>query len=253
MANNKNNVIKLARNTKKIIGIISTLLILFFGWLKLKGVPIGFIVNTVSADVILKASLVIYFMSWISGTINDTDDQELVYAIAPNQGRFPWQGIILCALVATVFAVLCFVNSARHFSIVLAIFLLSDIFAWQYMIKKLLKDIIKDSRQEFVKNNEHTKVLKLDLVIKYLSGNWKWLRYAYGGLIVIIIIVMSYTELPQMMSQLYPAIPKDTYISFSIFFYVISFETWIWYMRIKSRIEQKTIDHVDQNYKLESK
>ncbi len=234
----------IARSMRMVIRSLGFLLFLVFSWLKLKGVPIGETVGSISGQIFLKLSLIIYYFSWVYGAINDTNDQELVLCKAPNQGNFPWQGLILCIIIALVFGLLCFVQSSKHFSVILGCFQVVTVLSWLYFTKKIMKPAINRSQEKYDSEGNQSNALKLEIVWEYLTGQWQWYRFLYGGLLVILIIVMSFSKLPQFLSSIYSPIPPDTYLSLTIFFYVLTFEGWIWIKRVNSKISQNTVDYV---------
>lgn len=65
---NMNTKILFARYTKTVIWIISTLLASYFTFLQVRDAQIGAFVNTVSADIIWRIALVIYYLCWVFGT-----------------------------------------------------------------------------------------------------------------------------------------------------------------------------------------
>ncbi len=241
--NEKNIVIVMARTMRTIIKTLAAILVFVYGWLKLGSLPIGAIVGGISDDVLVKIALCIYFLSWVAGTMNDTDEQETAYAKAPNQGRFPWQGVAVCIIVAAVFGILCCVDSAKWFGFWLAVFLALNIGGYCYL-RSVIEPVMTQSKDEYNKDHNTLSILKLEIVQTYLIGNWQWYRFTYGFAVIGLIITMCYSQLPDVLNAKYPAIPPQSYIALSVFFYVITFEGWIWIMRIWSKQAQRTVDFV---------
>jgi hypothetical protein len=46
----------------------------------------------------------------------------------------------------------------------------------------------------------------------------------------------SFSRLPQLLNSVYPAIPAENYLALSVLLYVITFEGWIWAMRIWAKV-----------------
>jgi hypothetical protein len=118
----KSRTIAIARSTRQLIKIMASVLVFAFGWLKLQGLELAPIAKELPASVILKLSLALYFACWVYGTLKDTNFQEYVYEKAPNRGRLPVVGIILCTLLAFIFGLMCLVKTYQQFAIVLTVF-----------------------------------------------------------------------------------------------------------------------------------
>jgi hypothetical protein len=220
---------------------LAGILVVIFGWLQFKGLPIGEIVGSVSGDLVVKFALCIYYLSWAAGTINDVDEQETAYAEAPNQGRLPRMGIFVAIVVAAVFGILCFVQSAQWFSVVLAGFLALNVGGYIYIIRTV-QPVAEKSEAQYLKDGDHLSVIKLGIVWKYMSGPWQVYRFVYGFLAIGVVIAASFTRLPQMLNSIYPDVPPETYVALSVLFYVVTFEGWIWAMRIWAKVAQGTAD-----------
>jgi hypothetical protein len=104
---NMNTKILFARYTKTVIWIISTLLESYFTFLQVRDAQIGAFVNTVSADIIWRIALVIYYLCWVFGTKFDTDIQELAYVEFSRKEKWPIEAIGVVLLLGAVAAVLC--------------------------------------------------------------------------------------------------------------------------------------------------
>jgi hypothetical protein len=243
MGRDKNEIIGMARTTRTIIKVLAAALGLLYVWLKLSGLPIGEIVGGISDDMLVKIALCLYFLSWVQGTLNDTNEQETAYAKAPNRGRFPREGMVACVVVAAVFAILCYVDSAKWFAFWLMLFLVANFGGYHYL-RSVVKPAMDRSRDEYKKAGDIQGGLKLEIVRAYLVGKWQWFRFAYGFAAIGVITTMCHTQLPEMLNVRWPAIPPQTYIALSIFFYVITFEGWIWVMRVWNKLAQRTVDFV---------
>src|SRR5260221_1477632 len=130
------------RTAKLLVKGAAGALVLIFGWLQLKGISFAPIAKDLSAGVVLKASLAVYYSCWVAGTLLDTDTQEKVYAAQPNRGRMPAGGFGVIALLAVVFGVLCAVKTYALFALALDTFLLLNIGTWLYLTKRLLPETI---------------------------------------------------------------------------------------------------------------
>lgn len=90
----RTEMIDLANTTRWVIHSAAGILLLFFGWLKFRGVEWTSVARDIPADLIFKGAMSLYFLCWVAGTLSDTRDQEKVYIYAPNKGSIPtwWMG-----------------------------------------------------------------------------------------------------------------------------------------------------------------
>ena len=239
----RNALTNYARTTRTVISWLAGILVIIFGWLEFRDIQIGQIVGSVSGDLLVKIALCIYYLSWVAGTINDVDEQETAYAEAPSQGKVPWKGIVVAVVVAAVFALLCYVNSAKIFSLVLAGFLVINVLGYLYILA-IISPTITKSRTQYVEQGDHCSLIKLEIVWKYMGGKWQWYRFAFGFAAIGVVMAASFSRLPQLLNSVYPAIPTENYLALSVLLYVITFEGWIWAMRIWAKVAQGTVDFI---------
>lgn len=242
----KNDIISISRKARFIVNSAILILGLIFGYLKLRGISIVPFINNLSGDFILKLSIVAYYFSWSTGTLSDIDDQEMVYIRGPENKYLPPSYLIIF-LIVIVFALLCWVKNFQGFAITLLIFWITNVFAWKYFIKYILKDIFNDSRREYQKINSFSLFEKLDIVQNYSEGNWQLIRFIVGLIMIIIIILLAFTPLSLLVSK-YLKISSEVIDAFSIFLYVIFMETVIWIMRIKMKVSLSVIEKIDKRY-----
>ena len=244
MPKDRNDLIDFARTSRKVVKWSAGVLIVFFGWLQLRDIPIGEIVGNVSGDLLTKIALSIYYLSWVAGLRNDVDEQEKAYAKSPNQGRFPWkEGILATVAIVGVFAILCVVSSATWFGVVLAVFLAINVAGYIY-IRSLIMPTIEESRKEYTKDEDQNSLFKLKIVEAYMTGPWQTYRFVYAFAAIGIVIAMGFSRLPQLLSSVYPSIPPGTYVAISVLLYVITVEGWMWLMRIWTKVARGTVDFI---------
>ena len=244
--NDKNDIISISRKARFIVNSAVIILGLIFGYLKLRGISILPFINNLSGDFILKISIVAYYFSWSTGTLSDINDMEIVYIRGPENKYLP-PGYLIASIIVIVFALLCWVKSFQGFSIVLFIFWIINLFAWKYLIKFILKNIFDDSQKEYQKINSFSLFEKLDIVQNYSEGNWQWIRFIIGLILIIIVILLAFTPLSLLVSK-YLKISSEVIDAFSVFLYVIFMETSIWIMRIKRKVSLSVIEKIDKKY-----
>lgn len=249
-AGSKSEVIRLTLSAKRFVRGLAFGLVFIFGWLKFRGVPIGLVIGNLSAAIIIKASLVLYFLSWVFGTINDANEQEILYASSPIRSRFPWQGYVLGVLLAVVFGIMCYVDTARQFAIFLGVFLAVNVIAWQYMARQLAPAFYSASKNKYTRSHAYSDLFALDIFYVYLTGSWQWRRFGYGAVVVVVLHVLVFTDLPARLENFTYPILGDTLIALSVFFYVLTFEAWIWIRRIKVKMSQETLREFSKKYRV---
>ena len=242
----KNDIISISRKARFIVNGAILILGLLFGYLKLRGISIIPFINNLSGDFILKISIVAYYFSWSAGLLSDIDDQEIVYIRSPENKYLP-PAYFIASIIVIVFALLCWVKSFKEFAIVLLIFWIINVFAWKYFIKFILKNIFDDSQKEYQKINSFSLFEKLDIVQNYSEGNWQWIRFIIGLILIIIVILLAFTPLSLLVSK-YLKISSEVIDAFSVFLYVIFMETSIWIMRIKMKVSLSVIEKIDKKY-----
>ena len=134
----KNYVIKLISNSKLIIRLFAGVVAIFYGWLKFHGLDIGPVVSSVSTELLLKASIAIYYFSWIFGATLDGSDIEIVFQKAINKGKVPALGIFIALVVAILFLFICASWNNSDLPILLSVFWLVDYILWA-LFKKIMK------------------------------------------------------------------------------------------------------------------
>lgn len=70
--------------------MLAAVLVLGFGWLRLRGIDLLPLTTEIPASVLFRFTLTLYFMSWVAGSISDVDEQAIVYTSASNKGKLPW-------------------------------------------------------------------------------------------------------------------------------------------------------------------
>lgn len=253
LAKEKNRLMKITNSTLIWIRLFAGLLALAFGWLKLRGVSIAPMTTDISSSILLKASIVLYYFSWLFGASSDTKDQALVYLTAPNKGQIPKKAIGLMITLAIVFAILCYVDTYLKFVIALACFWFINLIAWRYMVTKLLRKTIIDSSNIYINFCHYTELSKLKIVEQYIDGSWQWWRFVIGMVMILGIAILLFTNIPEYIASNTSIVSKQFIIAFTIFVFIFSVELWIWIMRIKRRISLNTIDYLCGTYELQPK
>lgn len=103
----KNAMIAVARHARAVTRIAGGVLVLLFGWLKLNNEAVGRALSGSSPEFLLRVALALYYLAWVLGATNDTNEQELAYAVPPSSAAFPKGGYMAAASLVAALAFLC--------------------------------------------------------------------------------------------------------------------------------------------------
>lgn len=236
---------------RRTVKVFATLLVFAFGWLQFSGIDFAPIAQTLPADLILKTALALYYMSWVGGLLSDAHDQELVYPVAPNQGKLPAAALLIGVLLTITFGVLCFVRSYREFALVLAAFLVVNVVSWRYMVTKAMPRAWNKSRQLFEAEGRYVELEKLNAFAdRYIAAAWQWYRFAFGGVSVLTLMGLAFTDAARVVGEYLGGVPSDVVLGGTVFIFVGIFEIWMWIKRARLKAEIELLDTVGGSYRL---
>lgn len=242
----------IVKRVKLMIKTVATILLFFFGWLSLKDFPYIELLNDDFSAILLKISLGLYYFSWIFGTYADLEDEEYTLLIAPNKGKITNMAVGTIAMLGLLFAILCWAKDFRVFSISLFLFFLFDRLGNIYLVR-YIRPAIDESKKKYIENENISGLLSINSIDKFLSGKYINWRFGIGILIVLIMVLFSFTELPVEISVFFGIKSPDLLIVFLIFLYVVVIELWIWYQRLRRKIYLQLLIEIDEKYQLNLK
>ena|SRR5579864_1264683 len=194
------------------------------------------VTNADFATVLWRASLVLYFLSWVLGAESDIDAQEEVYLVAPREGTLSTQDIGVGLGIAVVFGVLCWVsNNYRAFAVALTGFWIVNVITWRYLVR-LLATPIHESRALYERDARYIELERLRIAENYIAGNWQQWRFAIGALLAIVMNGLAWFDLSR------------GYAAASIFVFVLSVEAWMWLMRLRRKLALKALEEFGERY-----
>jgi len=167
---------EIIEKVKMLIKIVAWILFSFFGWLNFKDFPVVALLNDEFADIFLKVTLALYYISWILGTSTDLKDEEYTFLVAPAKGKITMWAITIIFALGALFAVLCWADDFRIFSVFLFIFFTGDRLGNLYLVRKVKPDIEK-SIKIYTKNKNFTGLLSIQSIDEFLSGKYINRRY----------------------------------------------------------------------------
>lgn len=232
---------KIFKTTKTLIATMSTVLLFFFGWLEFKNITLPMF-DEKFANAFYKIVLALYFFCWVFGTNTDLSDEEYTLVIAPNKGELTNLAIGMLFAIGVLFGILCWVHTYKAFAIALTVFFGFNIISWRFLLK-FLKPTLDVNKKKVAKSIIGK--FKIEIIEKYLWGNWQWFRFGIGFLVLIIINILAFTNLSQVIAS-FLKIPSSQFIFvFSIFIFICVMEIYIWYIRLCRKISLKVLTDIE--------
>ena len=236
------------KKTKLVINISATILALFFTWLQFDISFFKPLMTNELANFIFKIALLIYYFSWIFGTIADLKDEDYTFSIYPNQNKLTTKPVLIIITLAFLFAFLCYSNTSKIFVIALSSLFIFNVLSWLYIVN-FAKPTFDDNKKKCIDKFEfeYHKVLE-----NYLMGKWQWYRFIYAAFILILLNILIFSDLHLLIAYKLNCSPQFI-ISISLLFYVITFEIWVWVKRIERIVSFRIFDKLDNTYILKLK
>jgi hypothetical protein len=233
---------KLSKAVHKLLRAIEIALLIIFGSVELwpfvgellqKGL-VEVVHGLKPADFVWDGTLIIYFASWIFGAESDAEVQGEVYLTAPNKGQLTAQDLMIAGSIAGAFAVLLLLRHKPHLLAgAMTLFWLGNILAWRYLVN-LLKTTINKSRATYRRNKEYIGLEKLNVVQRYISGQWQWWRFGLGAVLIIAVDVFAFMDVID--------------IEMGLVFFVGFVESWIWMERARTNVSLRILDDLHEKY-----
>lgn len=247
------------KQTRQIVGWIAGGLALFFGFLQLKDIDTQSVFEQINPIVFWHITLAAYYLSWVRGTLNDVDIQEVVYIQFPHD-KWPIQAIMVVLCLAVLAAALCWAEGdLRRFSMFLLLFTLIDHYSWQYLIR-YLRGSNDTSERIYRENREFFRLEALLAVINQVQGNWKWYRFCGGLVIITAMLILSFSPrvrglLVNATEPLTNGLPAKNLLSITecilVLFWVLLMEVWHWYIRIRTLVSLHLLEDLSVKYRMQ--
>jgi hypothetical protein len=245
----KSNVIGVVRLSRRFLQASALGLALLFTWLKFRGLNFTPVLNDISAQLLLRSTLAVYYMSWVFGLSSDADDQELLYVKAPNRSRAIALLIGTVLMIAVPFGILCYVQTYRTFAAVLSAFLVFNVVIWLLLIYKVLPEAVRETTAYYKANQAYPKIVVLRLFYDdYLQGSWQHWRFLTGGILVALIDLFAFSDVYQRLKL--PALlrDKDFVLALLVFIFVAVIELWMWAQRMQFRVNRSLVEQLSKSY-----
>ena len=236
----KVQVVILNRKIHQAIGLITIFLPLLYTYLSFKDIPLDDLARSLStvsaATVIWKITLAVYFFLWVFGTKGDADDQELVYRNVPNKGQLTLNSIGVIVGICVLAAILLWSPNFELFIVALSVFFIFNIFAWQYLIRKVVGPSIKASLEASRLAGDFVGIEQLHAIQRYLCGSWQWKRFSLGGAVIVGLGVIAYLENSGHLVFNSDIFSWELMQAIGMLVFVCVMEMWIWVERLRTKI-----------------
>jgi hypothetical protein len=127
IAASKARMMKTARLARRVLQILAGSLALSFTWLKFHGLNFAPLLGDLSASLLLRVTLAIYYFSWVSGMASDADAQEVLYVEPPERNRVFTMLALVTVGIVIPFGLLCYAQSYKGFAAILSAFLIFNV------------------------------------------------------------------------------------------------------------------------------
>jgi hypothetical protein len=249
----------LAERAQYAVGIVGTLLGLFFTWLTFRGFPYVTWLENTDVEFLRHLALAVYYFCWVVGSTFDIRVQREVYQNDPQLGSLPRIAVGAIVLLLVVAAALLAVSLSEHwFSILLALFIATNIFGWRVIIHRV-NPVIAASEAKYRADANYFGLEQLRVVSTYLKGRWQWHRFAVMMAFALLAIAICFsTSVRQMVSEAVsflvrdlppPAVSRLLPVS-SLLLYVVVAEAWIWGVRARVRATLNVLYRLEEQYEL---
>lgn len=239
----------MAESTRWLTRAAAAILAAAFAWLQFQGVPLGTITGEPAASGLLRASLTIYYFSWIAAVMVDTRDEEDVFFAAPNRGRIPAAALWIIVAISVGFAILCWVDNHMQFVIALTIFWTLNIVAWRYFLHALIKPAIRGSRAVASRAGLVFDSQKISLLETYLCGGWQWYRYLAGFASIGLLGALAIPEVSETLRQFLGFGSLAGLGATAVLLHILAFEGWVWWRRLQKRFGIRLLERLQKDLK----
>jgi len=230
------------------ISVLGFVVQIFFIRFRFSDFPWRTFFNDTFSTYLYMLSIIIYFFSWLWGVTFDIKDQKKVVVKNPYEGRYPKHAIIMFVILAALFIALILSPSFKIFSILLLLLVFINMLSWRFVLLPIAKQTLGLNIIELKKTHNTHGLHLLNCIRTHIFGVWQWYRFYVGLLIIIIIILSYYTSLTEIISSLIKIKSTNIIISSLIFVYVVIIEGWIWFIRIRRTLQMRTIENLNSDH-----
>ena len=242
---------------RRIVTIGAALLGIIYGFLTLSSIPYDQIIGNIEPNSLMKVIIAVYFVLWVYGMNNDINIQENIYSHAPYFGKVRNNDYDAIAIIL-IFGVILFgtVGNNRLFSTIFAIFIISNIILWRYLIF-VISESLQLSEEYFSENENWFKHSKISAFRKYISGNWQKYRFFVMLILIAIMNIIAWSSVAsdsiiEILHIRFNFISKvslsHTLFDLCFLLFVFVAESWVWHRRYILSSTISVLDELEASY-----
>lgn len=175
----------LVPRVRRALNFFSTIIILLYGFLQWRDLPIVAILNNGDPSLVLQVTLFILFFSWVIGINIDVNMQSAVY-IHTRDGRSiskSAMGVLMLHFISALL-LLWARKSVQDFAIAITIFSFASI-ALMHVTHRTIRPIVDKSRGIYLRLGDNFGAEQSNILETYLAGYWTWVR---AGLLLVLLV-----------------------------------------------------------------
>jgi hypothetical protein len=248
---NKRDVYRTVHHVQFVLGAVAFLLGLVFTIRKFQSVPTIPMLDDTWSRFFVHAAIAIYFWAWIGGSGSDVRAQarviqRLVGSVAQIH-KMLWGGALL---LGVVFIALTYADSFLEFCVELAGFLALDVVSWRLYYRRKLRPMFTDSRRIAREDGDLWGVREVDIVDRFMSGGWRYARWATGAVLLALLAVASELGWMAALAARVGALTEEMVRGLGVLMYVVVIEVWVWYFRLQRSAQLRIVELLEQEERL---
>ena len=250
----KHKLLETSQKGKLLIKFFILIPPLFYGYLKLHSIDITPFTNDYMSSTILRISFIIYYLSWVYGSLFDMIIYDLSLISSKEEKGITIKDYAVALIIIIVFSLLLYSNNNLYIAITLSLFWIVDWLAHHYLLKYQINPLLRESEIEYKKMNNLWNFLRLESTKNYIAGRWKITRYYVGIPILVILLTFSFENIfSTNLNNYFHILSNDFIFSLIFFIFVLSMESWIWFIRLNTKLTMNIISKNEDNYLLVNK
>lgn len=250
----KHKLLETSQKGKLLIKFFILIPPLFYGYLKLHSTDITPFTNDYMSSTILRISFIIYYLSWVYGSLFDMNIYDISLISSKEEKGITFKDYAVAFIIIVVFSLLLYSKNNLYIAITLSLFWIVDWLAHHYLLKYQMNSLLRESEIEYKKMNNLWNFLRLESTKNYIAGTWKKTRYYAGIPILIILLIFSFENIfASSINNYFNIISSDFIFSLIFLIFVLSMESWIWFVRLNTKLTMNIISKNEDSYLLVNK
>lgn len=189
--------------------------------------------DALEAYIIFKLTLLGYMYCWFFGCNRDLSVQNDLFRSGPKPTI---NEIALAALIVAGFAFLFYVESLALLSAAFLLFLAANVAGWLWL-RRLVRPHAAAAARFYADSRDAVGQVKTMLYEEYMFGRWQWWRFVVGFAVLSLLTAVAYGPM-----TVYAGVSRELLFSIVTLAALALLETWIWYKRLRLKIEWDGLD-----------